>query len=121
VSSAAISRLVQELRRLKAGQVADRVVVITEPGEASAAAELLRAALAAGGDLDIDLAPTGTLASVLQPGMAFVTPFDSPLAAEAEKLGAPAMIYDVPDCFDRPRDGDRWETIEGPDEQRAAA
>ena len=120
-TATAVSRLVTELRYLKAGGVADHVVVITEPGEATATAELLRRSLATGDDIDIDLSPTGALGTVLRPGMAFVTPFESPLAAEAEKLGVPAMIYDVPDCFDRPRDPDRWETIDGPGELRAAA
>jgi hypothetical protein len=121
LNPAAVTRLVKELRYLKAGQVAEHVIVITEPGEAPAAAELLRIALASGDDLDIDLAPTGTLGSILRPGMLFVTSFESPLAAEAEHLGAPAQIYDIPDCFDRPRDRDRWETIDGPVELRAAA
>jgi len=121
LNPAAVTRLVKELRYLKAGQVAEHVIVITEPGEAPAAAELLRIALATGDDLDIDLAPTGTLGGILRPGMLFVTPFESPLAAEAEHLGAPAQIYDIPDCFDRPRDPDRWENIDGPREQRAAA
>jgi hypothetical protein len=121
LNSAAVTRLVKELRYLKAGSVADRVIVLTEPGQATQAADLLRAALGAGGDIDIDLSPTGSLGSVLGPGMVFVTPFESPLAAEAERLGAPAMIYDVPDCFDRPRDPERWETIDGPSGLRAAA
>jgi hypothetical protein len=46
---------------------------------------------------------------------------DAPEIAVAERHGIPAMIHNVPDCFDRPRDPQRWETLEGPAARGRAA
>ena len=49
--------------------------------------------------------------------MAALAAWGSGEIVESEQLGVPAFVYDLPDCFDRPRDPERWETLDGPARQ----
>lgn len=76
-------------------------------------AEVPRAALTpiVAGAVDVSSAE---LREILRPGMACLAPWGAPDLAEAEGMGVPGFVYDLPDCFDRPRDRERWETLDGP-------
>ena len=103
-----IARLVYEFARLRAAGVAGRLTLVLPEG-----AEVPRAALTpvVAGAVDVSSAE---LREILRPGMACLAPWGAPDLAEAEGLGVPGFVYDLPDCFDRPRDRERWETLDGP-------
>jgi hypothetical protein len=111
------ARMVAEMRRLQEAGVVASIRAVTGPADLLRVAKMLR--IPANG-LDIELT-AAALTDVLQPGTILLAELDAPEIAVAERHGIPAMIHNVPDCFDRPRDPERWETLEGPATQRTAA
>jgi len=103
-----ITRRLREFARLWAAGVAERLTLALPEG-----AEVPRAALTpvVAGAVEVS---TAELHEILRPGMACLAPWGAPDLAEAERLGVPGFVYDLPDCFDRPRDPERWETLDGP-------
>ncbi len=112
--------MVEQFHMLRAAGLTDRMIAAVPERSMHKAPRLLADAIRAGGGLDVELV-AGPLDATLRRGMAFVGPFGSPHLAEAERLGVPALVHDVPDCFDRPRDPERWETLDGPRAARATA
>jgi glycosyltransferase involved in cell wall biosynthesis len=103
-----ITRLLREFARMRSAGVAERLTVALPPH-----IELPREAVTpvVAGAVDVS---TADLADILRPGMGFLGPWGAADLAASEGLGVPAFVYDLPDCFDRPRDRERWETLEGP-------
>ena len=102
-----ITRQLREFAHLRAAGVAERQTLALREG-----AGVLRAALTpvVAGAVEVSSAE---LHEILRPGMASLAPWGTPDLAEAEGLGVPGFVYDLPDCFDRPRDpsGGRPSTV----------
>jgi hypothetical protein len=113
LTRAALADMVEQFRSLHAGGIAGRLIVSVPEQAMYRAPDLVRRALAGGAPATVNLVP-GPLEALLRPGMALIAPFGSPQLAEAERHGVPGLAYRVPDCFARPRDPDRWETLDGP-------
>jgi hypothetical protein len=116
----AFCSMAEQFRVLLAAGLTDRMIAVVPDGSADQADRLMKDAIRAGGRLDVEVV-SAPLEETLRRGMAFVGPFGSPHLAEAEVLGVPALVHEVPDCFDRPRDPERWETLDGPRAARATA
>ena len=112
-----VVRMVAEMRRLHEAGVTASLRAVTGAADLLRVAKMLRRHA---GGLDIELT-ADPLTDLLAPGTVLLAELDAPEIAVAERHGIPAMIHNVPDCFDRPRDPERWETLEGPAAARAAA
>jgi hypothetical protein len=114
---AAMKRMAAEIRRLDRAGVTASVRAVADPADLLQVAKMLRRHASG---LEIDLT-AGSLTDLLRPGRVLLAELDAPEIAVAERHGIPAMIHNVPDCFDRPRDPQRWETLEGPAARERAA